>query len=62
VACLAEARVPDRSADGLSRRTILAGTAAGGKPLRIQVLRPGPAGHPCNDWGVAYSSPWWLAP
>ncbi|MFE6364693.1 CehA/McbA family metallohydrolase [Streptomyces sp. NPDC057806] len=21
---------------------------------------PGPAGHPCNDWGVAYSSPWWL--
>jgi hypothetical protein len=22
---------------------------------------PGPAGHPCNDWGVAYSSPWWLA-
>jgi hypothetical protein len=23
---------------------------------------PGPAGHPCNDWGVAYSSPWWLEP
>jgi hypothetical protein len=23
---------------------------------------PGPAGHPCNDWGVAYSSPWWLQP
>lgn len=23
---------------------------------------PGPAGHPCNDWGVAYSSPWWLLP
>jgi len=23
---------------------------------------PGPAGHPSNDWGVAYSSPWWLAP
>ena len=23
---------------------------------------PGPAGHPCNDWGVAYSSPWWLRP
>jgi hypothetical protein len=21
---------------------------------------PGPAGHPSNDWGVAYSSPWWL--
>jgi hypothetical protein len=21
---------------------------------------PGPADHPCNDWGVAYSSPWWL--
>ncbi|MEV6302964.1 CehA/McbA family metallohydrolase [Actinoplanes sp. NPDC051861] len=21
---------------------------------------PGPSGHPCNDWGVAYSSPWWL--
>ncbi|MFE6286790.1 CehA/McbA family metallohydrolase [Streptomyces sp. NPDC057877] len=21
---------------------------------------PGPDGHPCNDWGVAYSSPWWL--
>ncbi|MFE3519863.1 hypothetical protein [Streptomyces sp. NPDC059166] len=21
---------------------------------------PGPAGHACNDWGVAYSSPWWL--
>ncbi|MEU4425513.1 CehA/McbA family metallohydrolase [Actinoplanes sp. NPDC024001] len=21
---------------------------------------PGPAGHPCNDWGVAYTSPWWL--
>jgi hypothetical protein len=23
---------------------------------------PGPAGHPCNDFGVAYSSPWWLEP
>ncbi|NEE00551.1 CehA/McbA family metallohydrolase [Phytoactinopolyspora halotolerans] len=23
---------------------------------------PGPEGHPCNDWGVAYSSPWWLEP
>jgi len=23
---------------------------------------PGPAGHPCNDYGVAYSSPWWLQP
>jgi hypothetical protein len=22
---------------------------------------PGPAGHPCNDFGVAYTSPWWLA-
>ncbi|MFC4495466.1 CehA/McbA family metallohydrolase [Streptomyces ovatisporus] len=21
---------------------------------------PGPSGHACNDWGVAYSSPWWL--
>ncbi|MEV4345281.1 CehA/McbA family metallohydrolase [Actinoplanes sp. NPDC049596] len=21
---------------------------------------PGPPGHPCNDWAVAYSSPWWL--
>lgn len=20
---------------------------------------PGPAGHPCNDWALAYSSPWW---
>jgi hypothetical protein len=24
--------------------------------------QPGPAGHPCNDHGVAYSSPWWLQP
>lgn len=23
---------------------------------------PGPAGHPCNEFGVAYSSPWWLQP
>jgi hypothetical protein len=23
---------------------------------------PGPAGHPANVWGVAYSSPWWLMP
>ena len=23
---------------------------------------PGPAGHPCNDLGVAYTSPWWLEP
>jgi hypothetical protein len=23
---------------------------------------PGPAGHSCNDWGVAYTSPWWLTP
>ncbi|MGW0931659.1 CehA/McbA family metallohydrolase [Streptomyces sp. NPDC002644] len=23
---------------------------------------PGPDGHPCNDFGVAYSSPWWLQP
>jgi hypothetical protein len=21
---------------------------------------PGLSGHPCNDWGVAYTSPWWL--
>lgn len=21
---------------------------------------PGPDGHPCNDFGVAYTSPWWL--
>ena len=21
---------------------------------------PGPAGHACNDYGVAYTSPWWL--
>ncbi|MDY7087984.1 MAG: CehA/McbA family metallohydrolase [Actinomycetota bacterium] len=21
---------------------------------------PGPYGHPCNDFGLAYSSPWWL--
>ncbi|MFB7286016.1 CehA/McbA family metallohydrolase [Actinacidiphila glaucinigra] len=24
--------------------------------------QPGPSGHPCNDLGVAYSSPWWLQP
>ncbi|QSB16561.1 CehA/McbA family metallohydrolase [Natronosporangium hydrolyticum] len=23
---------------------------------------PGPAGHPCNNRGVAYTSPWWLDP
>jgi hypothetical protein len=23
---------------------------------------PGPAGHPCDDFGGAYSSPWWLTP
>jgi hypothetical protein len=23
---------------------------------------PGPDGHPCNDFGVAYASPWWLGP
>ena len=23
-------------------------------------LSPGPVGHPCNDFGLAYSSPWWL--
>lgn len=23
---------------------------------------PGPDGHPGNHWGIAYSSPWWLAP
>lgn len=23
---------------------------------------PGPANHPCNDFGVAYTSPWWLLP
>jgi hypothetical protein len=23
---------------------------------------PGPDGHPCNDLGVAYTSPWWLDP
>ena len=23
---------------------------------------PGPSGHPCNDFGLAYSSPWWLQP
>ncbi|WP_406260840.1 hypothetical protein OH779_03695 [Actinacidiphila glaucinigra] len=24
--------------------------------------QPGPSGHPCNDLGVVYSSPWWLEP
>lgn len=23
---------------------------------------PGPSGHACNDYGVAYTSPWWLQP
>ena len=23
---------------------------------------PGPDGHACNDFGVAYTSPWWLDP
>ena len=23
---------------------------------------PGPEGHACNDFGVAYTSPWWLTP
>jgi hypothetical protein len=23
---------------------------------------PGPEGHPCNDLGIAYTSPWWLDP
>ncbi len=23
---------------------------------------PGPAGHPCNDLAIAYTSPWWLDP
>jgi hypothetical protein len=23
---------------------------------------PGPAGHPGNDLGIAYTSPWWLEP
>ncbi|MDG6104791.1 hypothetical protein Daura_05430 [Dactylosporangium aurantiacum] len=23
---------------------------------------PGPNGHPCNDFGLAYTSPWWLRP
>ncbi len=23
---------------------------------------PGPEGHPCNDLGVAYTSPWWFEP
>jgi hypothetical protein len=23
---------------------------------------PGPDGHPCNDLGIAYTSPWWLEP
>ncbi|MER5458085.1 hypothetical protein ABT008_25260 [Micromonospora sp. NPDC002389] len=23
---------------------------------------PGPVGHPCNDFGVAYTSPWWWRP
>jgi hypothetical protein len=23
---------------------------------------PGPEGHPCNDLGIAYTSPWWLQP
>ena len=23
---------------------------------------PGPDGHPCNDLGIAYTSPWWLQP
>ncbi|MFF5226295.1 CehA/McbA family metallohydrolase [Dactylosporangium sp. NPDC000521] len=23
---------------------------------------PGPNGHPCNDFGLAYTSPWWLQP
>ncbi|MEU8074614.1 hypothetical protein AB0B31_04135 [Catellatospora citrea] len=35
---------------------VAANTRAGANPS------PGPAGDPCNDWGVAYASPWWLRP
>ncbi|MEK8104068.1 hypothetical protein NKG94_01175 [Micromonospora sp. M12] len=31
------------------------------RPVAAQ-RHPGPAGHPCNDFAVAYTSPWWLRP
>ncbi|MFI7079762.1 CehA/McbA family metallohydrolase [Micromonospora sp. NPDC049903] len=52
---LAEVTVPLRAADGdwvvlrISDPALPNGT-------------PGPVGHPCNDFGVAYTSPWWLRP
>ena len=43
--------------------------AADGAWVLLRVSDPGqanetsgPAGHPCNDLGVAYTSPWWLDP
>lgn len=44
-------------------------TASGGNWVVLRVSdpslpsgTPGPTGHPCNDFGVAYTSPWWLQP
>ena len=59
--------VPFRVGDPVTVRTRL--DAADGDWVVLRVSdpaqpngTPGPAGHPCNDFGVAYPSPWWLAP
>jgi hypothetical protein len=59
--------VPFRVGEQVTVRTRL--DAAGGDWVVLRVSdpaqpngTPGPPGHPCNDFGVAYTSPWWLAP
>ena len=50
---------------GIDRRGLLAAGAGGLLVLATPgtaFAGPGPNGHPCNDFGLAYSSPWWLQP
>lgn len=58
--------VVDTVAGQIAEFTVPVNAAAGGwVVLRVSDPTlanpsPGPAGHPCNDFGVAYTSPWWL--
>jgi hypothetical protein len=57
--------VPFRVGEPVSVRTRLDAADGDWVVLRIsdpteRNATPGPEGHPCNDLGVAYTSPWWL--
>ena len=62
-----DAQAPHAPTQGSPGKSTLTSRLSPGLVLRVSDPTqpnpsPGPNGHPCNDLGLAYSSPWWLQP